>query len=339
MARETKVGMLVGLGFIVCFAIILENRSRSVHPVSRSSGPPSTAALTQPEATRPGTSSATERVAQRYGNLTTRNPAGPSGRMQQHERRPADRSSPAPQKATGSPQRVDLQRGADGVDPVGASDPGRFTERTASAMVAPPQELGASSGQPTSAGPADGQASLTAKPPPTESRRTPSPDEPRPSSPQRTYRIQKGDSLSRIAKRTYGSSAPRIIDAIFQANRSILPSRDLMPLDKEIVLPDIPGSTPAKAAPPEQPAPNLPTTGGPSSDDATDGYRYYQVKPGDRYASIARRMLGDADRWHEIAELNKDVFPDPNRIRHGVRIRLPGAGAGTSSGNATGRRP
>ena len=28
MARETKVGMLVGLGFIVCFAIILENRGR-----------------------------------------------------------------------------------------------------------------------------------------------------------------------------------------------------------------------------------------------------------------------------------------------------------------------
>ena len=28
MARETKLGLLVGLGFIICFAIILENRGR-----------------------------------------------------------------------------------------------------------------------------------------------------------------------------------------------------------------------------------------------------------------------------------------------------------------------
>jgi nucleoid-associated protein YgaU len=33
--------------------------------------------------------------------------------------------------------------------------------------------------------------------------------------------------------------------------------------------------------------------------------------------------LGSAARWMEIAELNKDIFPDPAMIRYGVRIRLP----------------
>ncbi|MCP4248656.1 MAG: hypothetical protein GY778_16545, partial [bacterium] len=155
------------------------------------------------------------------------------------------------------------------------------------------------------------------------------------SSHQQRYHFQIGAAVSRIALRTSGSSAPRIFDAIYEVNRSSLPSRDMMPLDKEIVLPDIPGLAPPEAATPEQPAPNPPKTGAPSNEDDPDNYRYYQVKPGDRYATIARRMLGDADRWHEIAELNKDIFPDPNQIRHGVRIRLPG----TSSGNATGRRP
>ena len=337
MARETKVGMLVGLGFIICFAIILENRSRPVHPVSRSSGGPATTALIPPEATRPGTPAATERVGQRYGNLTTRQPAGPSARMQQPERRPSEQTAAAPQRAAPAPQRVKLTPQPRQIDPVGASDPGRFTERTANALVAPPQELAAPSGQPSSAGPADGQASLTAKTPPAESRRTASLLEPPTSNARRTYRIQKGDSLSRIAKRTYGSSAPRIIEAIFEANRSILSNRDLMPLDEEIVLPDIPGSTPPQAAPPDPAAPQPPSPGRRTPDAENGGYRYYQVKPGDRYASIARRMLGNADRWREIAELNKDVFPDPNRIRHGVRIRLSGAGSG--SGNSAGRRP
>jgi len=33
--------------------------------------------------------------------------------------------------------------------------------------------------------------------------------------------------------------------------------------------------------------------------------------------------LGDAARWRELHELNKDKFPDPKMIREGVRIKLP----------------
>jgi hypothetical protein len=39
--------------------------------------------------------------------------------------------------------------------------------------------------------------------------------------------------------------------------------------------------------------------------------------------SIAREQLGDAARWKELHLLNRDKFPDPGRIREGVRIKLP----------------
>jgi nucleoid-associated protein YgaU len=51
--------------------------------------------------------------------------------------------------------------------------------------------------------------------------------------------------------------------------------------------------------------------------------KYYNVQEGDRYATIAEKFLGDKARWPEIHELNKDIFPDPGRIQHGVRIRIP----------------
>ena len=43
MARETKVGLVVGLAFIICFAVILANRGRQRAPVTdvpSSSGKP-----------------------------------------------------------------------------------------------------------------------------------------------------------------------------------------------------------------------------------------------------------------------------------------------------------
>lgn len=49
--------------------------------------------------------------------------------------------------------------------------------------------------------------------------------------------------------------------------------------------------------------------------------KVYVVKPGDTLSSIARRQLGSASRFKEIAELND--IRDPDRIRVGQRLRLP----------------
>ncbi len=51
----------------------------------------------------------------------------------------------------------------------------------------------------------------------------------------------------------------------------------------------------------------------------------YTVQPGDSLSVIARDLLGDADRWPEIVDLNSVVADDPDLIYAGTVLRLPAA--------------
>lgn len=51
----------------------------------------------------------------------------------------------------------------------------------------------------------------------------------------------------------------------------------------------------------------------------------YTVQSGDTLGSIARAKLGDPKRWPEIAALNPDILPDPNRVVIGMTLELPPA--------------
>jgi peptidoglycan hydrolase-like protein with peptidoglycan-binding domain len=69
-----------------------------------------------------------------------------------------------------------------------------------------------------------------------------------------------------------------------------------------------PAETPAPAAP-------APTAGG-----------VIKAAPGDTLWKIAQRTLGDANRWQELYELNKDQMANPNLVYPGMTLKLP-AGA------------
>ncbi|HKC91473.1 MAG TPA: LysM peptidoglycan-binding domain-containing protein [Candidatus Limnocylindria bacterium] len=50
----------------------------------------------------------------------------------------------------------------------------------------------------------------------------------------------------------------------------------------------------------------------------------YTVDSGDSLSAIAEQELGDANRWREIYELNKDVIGDnPDLIQPGMELKLP----------------
>lgn len=51
--------------------------------------------------------------------------------------------------------------------------------------------------------------------------------------------------------------------------------------------------------------------------------RTYVVQAGDSLSKIAKKILGDAKRWPEIYELNKDKISDPNLIYPGQELKLP----------------
>jgi len=49
----------------------------------------------------------------------------------------------------------------------------------------------------------------------------------------------------------------------------------------------------------------------------------YVVKSGDSLSKIAKEIWGDAKRWPEIFEANKDKIKDPNLIHPGQELRIP----------------
>lgn len=50
----------------------------------------------------------------------------------------------------------------------------------------------------------------------------------------------------------------------------------------------------------------------------------YTVKSGDTLSDIANEKLGDADRWREIYEANKEVVgDDPDTIQPGMELEIP----------------
>jgi nucleoid-associated protein YgaU len=50
----------------------------------------------------------------------------------------------------------------------------------------------------------------------------------------------------------------------------------------------------------------------------------YTVDSGDNLSAIAKQELGDANRWREIYDLNKDLIgKNPDLIQPGMELKLP----------------
>jgi nucleoid-associated protein YgaU len=73
-------------------------------------------------------------------------------------------------------------------------------------------------------------------------------------------------------------------------------------------------------------APNFDNvTGGSSSAPAprADSARTYTVVAGDSLSKIAKRELGDANKWKAIYEANRDSIKNPDLIHPGQVLHLP----------------
>lgn len=139
------------------------------------------------------------------------------------------------------------------------------------------------------------------------------------------YVVLAGDTLYAIAGKHYGKRGGKFVRAIVEANRDTLPDPNKLRVGVVLVLPkmDVKAKVAASSV-------NAPAGGGSGATTATKTtanklreFEWYQVRKGDRYASIAREKLGDARRWRELFEMNKDKFPNPDRIRDGVLIKIP----------------
>lgn len=50
----------------------------------------------------------------------------------------------------------------------------------------------------------------------------------------------------------------------------------------------------------------------------------YVVKSGDTLGKIAKEFYGDSNRWREIFKANKEQIENPNLIRPGWELLIPG---------------
>lgn len=126
------------------------------------------------------------------------------------------------------------------------------------------------------------------------------------------HTVVAGDSLSGLALKYYGSTAPEKWQPIYEANKAVI------------------GADPNRIAPGQVlKIPKLPETGGAKRAVAPAVESYlaeYTVVPGDTLGGIALKYYGSAapNKWQAIYEANKAVIgPDPNRISPGQVLKVP----------------
>jgi nucleoid-associated protein YgaU len=291
MTTDTKVGLIVGLAFIVVFAIILSNRGQ------QSQLAPPLVNLAEAESpldpllpNRPGENTRTNLFAHTSEPWPPADPA--SGAADRESRSAAEshvtRSEPAP--AVVAPA-LPIQRGSRAPSPL--------PETTRSREVATP--------------PID----TPALPPARVEPPLPVAEHAHPRTPVaggRVREVKKGDLLAKIAKEAYGSDAPGLVQALSEFNH--LKSPNHIVIGQKLRIPPIEALAAGVGAP-------KPPAGARPESSAPVVTKTYVVKTGDTLTSIAQSQLGQAARWREIVELNR--ITDPNRVVEGTTLKLPPA--------------
>ncbi|MBN1816501.1 MAG: LysM peptidoglycan-binding domain-containing protein [Sedimentisphaerales bacterium] len=156
---------------------------------------------------------------------------------------------------------------------------------------------------------------------------------------QRTYIVQPGDSLGKIAKTVFGEilgNKAEVVDKIFAANPQ-LPNKHEIRVGQELTIPDLfvekkeksasslPNPEPGffskvervlglgadKSAEKQSPSPPQPA------------YATYSVRSDDTLWDIAQEKLGNGNRYKEILDLNKNKIKDPHSIPAGLVLKIP----------------
>ncbi len=131
----------------------------------------------------------------------------------------------------------------------------------------------------------------------------------------RQYRVKPGDSLVKIMRREWNRSDEETLKGLRAANPAVAKRRDRIYAGELLNIPDR-GSAPVVSAAVRV---NGRPAAGPSGAARDDCW--YTIRERDSLASIARRHLNDAERWPEIAKLNR--LRNANKILPGMRIKLP----------------
>lgn len=136
----------------------------------------------------------------------------------------------------------------------------------------------------------------------------------------REYKAQPGDSLSRIAALLPGGNTKANRDSVVKLNPALQKDPNKVIAGRTYLLPtekSVPAPTPAPVVLVERPSPVEPVTPAPA-----DKFRLYTVKKGDTLTQIAQRECGSVKAIPQIRELN-DSLKNSDVIRIDMKLKLP----------------
>ena len=148
----------------------------------------------------------------------------------------------------------------------------------------------------------------------------------------RYYVVVGGDSLSKIAKKMYGVEVGNkiaAVDAIYNANRDKLASKNSVMVGQKLVIPDFgngAGSPVSVIGDNNQfvAVPTLRMKAVPNASATTKVYKTYSVAKNDSLWKIAQKTLGNPNRYKEIEAINADALSKSrNVLAEGMLLKLP----------------
>ena len=345
MTRETKIGLLVGLAFIIVIGILLSDHiNSSTDPVradmtstydkvqqsigSPDSHPQSSAVVMTAAPVIPQNPVPTQHDQPQTTPGTTIVAVGPGGDPSQvplprstPRLHPQVQPQPQPQTEDSAPQQQQPPAEANSND-IAVSDPGNaqqdnsnVPDRLRSVARDNGMDLVPVGTPPANNAPV-GVHSENSRPATTVA-----------NSGMRQIKAEDGDTVSKMAAKYLGANTKANRQAIIAVNPSMGP-------DGHLVIAGRTYQIPVAAASAQQPKPAAPTTDErtpePRREPATQrpappsaGVTYYTVKDNDSLWKIASEQLGSGPRWTEIRDLNSDILKGGESLHANMRLKLP----------------
>jgi nucleoid-associated protein YgaU len=324
MTRETKIGLLVGLAFIIVIGILLSDHINSSTDLA-----PAAMGKTY-DAVERGTASPDSRSD---GTMAMVAPAP----VIPHNQVPTQREPAIPT----DPGQTIVVIGAGG-DPSKIRIPARPTEpQNPGVQILPPDNQVATNDSANTGNPAadpnpadplqklvqENQNDLVAPGTPPVKVATPNTGTQNngtgiPAG-MRQVKAEEGDTVSKLAAKYLGGNNKNNRTAIIKANPSMTPDGHLVISGRTYLIPG--GTVPAPVAiSTEQPAAPQPTPApAPAPKPTPPGVTMYTVKDNDSLWKIAAEQLGSGTRWTEIRDMNQDVLKGTEQVHANMRIKLP----------------
>ena len=138
----------------------------------------------------------------------------------------------------------------------------------------------------------------------------------------KSYTVSSGDNLTKIAIKFYGKaegSKYSNMMKIYEANKGVMKSPDSVIEGQKLTIPALGGQTGFTSTAPLSAPVEKTITPSVNSAKTVD----YVVKEGDSLWTIAESKLGNGKRYVEISKLNKSALPNENSLKVGMKIKLP----------------